>query len=530
MKENESLGATQWLWQRDDHIQGDYELLLQELRQSNPNLAARTRKASGGHGKRPTGINPEDAELIEWFKHQIIREGVTKVSAGQYASALRRLSRASVASGRPPFSARLHESALDQEASAVGLHVVTALNQLRTLKGVANISPQRRSDVVSPVDLSSSPEEHQVGASPQGRSGLLLGATDWLGDDHIQRDYELLLQELWQSNPNLAARTGLADPLMAFQVGQGSDDVALNAFHTIVNDRNGIDTADYLFLPVNNASTTDPNRRGSHWSFLLVDRTHRHDPVAYHYDSRPGFNAGHARQLARRLGAAFRNGGMREQENGFDCGVFVVDGTRALVQGLARGRRPAQLSLYDLVANREQLQIRLSSGQVAVAADRPGPSTQFVDPASSGSTWVRELPTPDPNWEQEFPPPSWDEGNQAGQSPADSGSTANFPPGPAYPPAESDPPPFAQSLGAAIFGATPYMSGPPELGEYVPQGWQHRGQQAPEHLMRGMHRYGVLPSADRPQTIIMIYRVPYAAHLGPSGERGDIYVVPLVNV
>ncbi|MDX8450848.1 hypothetical protein RFN31_35540, partial [Mesorhizobium sp. VK3C] len=44
-------------------------------------------------------------------------------------------------------------------------------------------------------------------ASSHDRSGLALGATEWLNDEHIQRDYELLAQELQRENPDLAART-----------------------------------------------------------------------------------------------------------------------------------------------------------------------------------------------------------------------------------------------------------------------------------------------------------------------------------
>lgn len=47
---------------------------------------------------------------------------------------------------------------------------------------------------------------------------------------------------------------------------------ALRAFHRIVDDGNGNDTADFLFMPVNDASATDLNHRGSRWSLLLVDR------------------------------------------------------------------------------------------------------------------------------------------------------------------------------------------------------------------------------------------------------------------
>ncbi|MGY3582746.1 hypothetical protein ACVIGB_008188 [Bradyrhizobium sp. USDA 4341] len=139
-------------------------------------------------------------------------------------------------------------------------------------------------------------------ASAGDRSGRVLGAWDRLSDMHIQRDYELLAQQLQLSNPVLAARTRFLDPLIAFQVGQGTNADALSAFHRTVNDRNGNDTADFLFLPVNDASPTDPKRRGSHWSLLLVDRRNRNNPDNYHYDSARGRNGRPAATLAARVG------------------------------------------------------------------------------------------------------------------------------------------------------------------------------------------------------------------------------------
>lgn len=211
----------------------------------------------------------------------------------------------------------------------------------------------------------SSAPKARVGGSaasaPAGdRSGRVLGARDWLGDEHIQRDYELLAQELWASNPNLAARTRFADPLTAFRVGQGTNAAALSAFHQIVDDPNGNDTADFLFLPVNDASTMDLDDRGSHWSLLLVDRRDRNNPVAYHYDSARGRNDRPAAMLAARVGAGdnLQNAPIRQQRNSYDCGVFVLDGTRALARRLA-GRRQPDLNLSNLVVDRQALQNRL---------------------------------------------------------------------------------------------------------------------------------------------------------------------------
>ncbi|MET3597625.1 site-specific recombinase XerD [Mesorhizobium shonense] len=190
--------------------------------------------------------------------------------------------------------------------------------------------------------------------------GLALDATQWLSDEHIQRDYELLAQELQRENPDLAARTRLADPLIAhYHLRLGSDNAALGAFQRIVYDRNGNDTADFLFLPVNDASATDPERRGSHWSLLLVDRRERARPVAYHYDSADRLNAQPAAQLARRLGARLEPVRMTQQQNSYDCGVFVLDGTRALVGRLGQRQQPARLHLDNLVIDRQALQDRL---------------------------------------------------------------------------------------------------------------------------------------------------------------------------
>ncbi|MFC3320394.1 Ulp1 family isopeptidase [Mesorhizobium cantuariense] len=206
----------------------------------------------------------------------------------------------------------------------------------------------------------SSVPDAQIGASATSASshdrGRVLGAREWLGDDHIQRDYEFVAQELRGTNPDLAARTRFVDPLIAFQLNHGADSDALRAFHRIVHDRNGNDTADFLFLPVNNASAI---REGDHWSLLLVDRRNQERPVAYHYDSLRGHNDEPAARLAARLGADLQDASMAQQKNGYDCGVFAVDGTRALVRRLA-GRRQADLrNLDNLVADRRALQNRL---------------------------------------------------------------------------------------------------------------------------------------------------------------------------
>ena len=192
-------------------------------------------------------------------------------------------------------------------------------------------------------------------ASSGHRSGPVLGPTQWLGDQHIQRDYELLAEELQQNNPDLAARTRFVDPLIAQMLRSPSKEVAERALGWVRHD-----TADFLFLPVSDASNTDRHQRGSHWSLLLVDRRDRGRPVAYHYDSTQGYNDRPAAELAGRLDANLQQAPIRQQQNSYDCGVFVLDGTRELVRRLA-ARRP-DLNLNNLVISRQALRDRLGTG------------------------------------------------------------------------------------------------------------------------------------------------------------------------
>ncbi|TWI18180.1 hypothetical protein IQ15_07243, partial [Bradyrhizobium yuanmingense] len=323
------------------------------------------------------GVHGADAELIEWCKDQLIREGVSAETARVYTTALRRLARALAEKGQPPFAGRLDDPALDAEARAFrGSVVLAALNELRKLKGFADLynkdevliqrfqkvfadrlsqgtlsrysqhlrsfsrwcfannrgaiadrlnerslfddadapphprqvksalralqrvqdqllvqqqsvdlpprfTSQRPSDAISPIDLSSSGEEPQVDISRRGPSGLSLGGEEWLGDEHILADFTLLQQQLERDNPFLAGLTRFVDPLIAQQLREGADDDMRSALQHVLSGRYGSDTADFLFLPVNDASGTN---RGSHWSLLLVDRRDRKRPVAYHYD------------------------------------------------------------------------------------------------------------------------------------------------------------------------------------------------------------------------------------------------------
>ncbi|WP_176540764.1 Ulp1 family isopeptidase [Bradyrhizobium septentrionale] len=222
---------------------------------------------------------------------------------------------------------------------------------------------ESRDDANSVRPFPSTSADAQIGAlgptaSSHGR-GLVLEDTEWLGDEHIDRDYRLQEQDLQRYHPDLAARTRFVNPLIVLNYLRSNDDgVVRTEFQRIVYD-NGNDTADFLFLPVINAVPEDPNSLGNHWSLLFVDRSDRGRPVAYHYDSYGGLNDTDAEHLAGRLDLRLEPAGMARQRNGYDCGVFVVDGTRALVRQLEQGREPHLLNLSNLVANRQALQNRL---------------------------------------------------------------------------------------------------------------------------------------------------------------------------
>ncbi|OKO83279.1 hypothetical protein AC628_02375 [Bradyrhizobium sp. NAS96.2] len=201
------------------------------------------------------------------------------------------------------------------------------------------------------------PSDALLGAwVPTASSRQLLDNMEWLGDEHIAADYALLLRDLQKDNPDLAARTRLVEPAIAHVLRRTlNEDVLLENLHGIVNDQDGNDTARFLFLPVND----DEDDAGHHWSLLLLDRDAPEGPVAYHYDSAEGRNHTHAAKLAEVLHARLERRPMAQQQNSYDCGVYVVDGTRELVSQLSQGQRPELLNLDNLVANRRALQNRL---------------------------------------------------------------------------------------------------------------------------------------------------------------------------
>ncbi|NEJ25726.1 hypothetical protein GR247_37440 [Rhizobium leguminosarum] len=189
---------------------------------------------------------------------------------------------------------------------------------------------------------------------------MVLGATEWLGDEHIHEDYNRLARDLRQTYPGLAAQTSFVPPaVVKVLINTEAEDLQETLRGLYVNDAG--QEQRFLFLPVNNANNSAAS--GTHWSLLFVDRQHPQGQQAIHYDSLPGSGQGViARNLARKLEEEIRyqEGQMAQQVNGYDCGVSVLEATRELVTRLANSqpRERASLDLRSVVADRTALLAR----------------------------------------------------------------------------------------------------------------------------------------------------------------------------
>ncbi|RXT33400.1 hypothetical protein B5V01_35980 [Mesorhizobium erdmanii] len=224
---------------------------------------------------------------------------------------------------------------------------------------------------------------HTVFDAENVGDNLLVGSAPippLLEDEHIAADFALLGEALHRASPDIAARTRLVAPAVAHFLRMARNPAeAAAAFHDIIDGGRanfGGGTASFVFLPVNNART---GAGGTHWSLLFVDLRGR-QPVAYHYDSFGTLNSAIAQGLAARLGARLDRVRMAQQDNTYDCGVFVVDATRALAARLVEGERPGSqpLHLDTLVADRQALLDRLTA-----------PSNARVELASSSRSRER---------------------------------------------------------------------------------------------------------------------------------------------
>ncbi|MER9045319.1 C48 family peptidase [Mesorhizobium sp. M0817] len=327
--------------------------------------------------------DPADAALIRDYTAAPIREykaaptGPNPGTIQTYGSAPRRFSEYLHENNKPGIADRLHEGSLDEDAKRyVNSGGISALAHLRKPELGREIALAARPEDAVGMEARAIGDAAAQRSGPQealgrpekppgkAKDGRVLGALELLGDEHIQRDYQLLEQELQGNNPDLAARTRFVDPLVAnYHLRLGSESDRLTAFQRIVHNQNGNDTADFLFVPVSDGGKTLAER-GKHWSLLFVDRSDRERPVAYHYDSVSGWHDPLAKKLAKNLGVSLEtrvdSPRIAQQRNEVDCGVHVVDGTRALVGRLQRWQPDLpDVNLNNLVVNRQALQTRL---------------------------------------------------------------------------------------------------------------------------------------------------------------------------
>ncbi|WP_436798558.1 Ulp1 family isopeptidase, partial [Mesorhizobium escarrei] len=273
-----------------------------------------------------------------------------------------------------------HIPRLQAETSGIGVHLINR-GRLSPMSEAAAAAPATVSEpasrstarlavtyrglpVVDLTGLTTTSSDVQIGAlNPTASSnvpnGSMLRADEWLSDAHIQRDYHLLGEQLQAIDPALAARTRLVDPSVSHLLRHTEPQNARVILQSIYSRNDA--PADFLFVPLNNGT---PTITGTHWSLLLVDRRNPERRVAYHYDSRQsdGYNSVPAKRLATLLNATLAPARMPRQPNDNDCGVFVLDGTRALLGRLVDGQRPDHepMQLDNLVADRQALQDRLS--------------------------------------------------------------------------------------------------------------------------------------------------------------------------
>ncbi|KAI0898203.1 cysteine proteinase [Annulohypoxylon nitens] len=142
---------------------------------------------------------------------------------------------------------------------------------------------------------------------------------DWLTDNNIAFWEEFLEREVLVKYPQ--ARIILLRPSMTFLLMKNKD---TEMVRSALPDFRGIT---HIFLPINDARNVSLAEGGTHWSLLVVSII---DGVAFHYDSLDGINNKEAWEASKRLSSVL-NRTLRfhcladspQQENGYDCGVFV---------------------------------------------------------------------------------------------------------------------------------------------------------------------------------------------------------------
>lgn len=156
----------------------------------------------------------------------------------------------------------------------------------------------------------------------------LLDGTHWLNDQVIGFAFEYFTLELFKS-------LGEAVCFISPEVTQFIKCVSCQEELSLFLEPLRLESRRWVFLAVNDNSNKTAG--GSHWSLLLYQRDSGHFS---HYDSQRRGNAKHARRIAAKL-QAFLDAGTDltfveepspSQQNGYDCGMYVICNAEVLCE------------------------------------------------------------------------------------------------------------------------------------------------------------------------------------------------------
>lgn len=134
--------------------------------------------------------------------------------------------------------------------------------------------------------------------------------------------------------------TLLVPPSISFWLQNCPDEESLKSFIQPLN----LPTKKMIFFPVNNNRDVTLAEGGSHWSVLVF---HREANVFVHHDSFRGSNGSYAKMLCKSVNSFVGSSDFEtrylkfesspQQENGYDCGLFVVAIARVICSWYTSG-------------------------------------------------------------------------------------------------------------------------------------------------------------------------------------------------
>lgn len=158
----------------------------------------------------------------------------------------------------------------------------------------------------------------------------------WLNDNVIGFIFDYFENELFA---NLVRSKGVT--FVSPEVGQLIKLFTDSSELSMILEPIGMKEKDYVMIPVND--NEENSIGGSHWSLLVYEAN---SLTFTHFDSCFGFNNNAASTLAKRLSPLLRGtsqttkfveGLSPRQDNGYDCGVYVISFVETICETLERG-------------------------------------------------------------------------------------------------------------------------------------------------------------------------------------------------